>query len=367
MPVVPRMDEPGMSAAKGRRNGAAYLLAALASLGVLAPSSARRSERPQPFQAEISQLAAAEDALARGQSDAARDLVARIPEGRLPPEKADAAAWLRAVVTADGAAYDHALSDYLQRFPQGSRRREATLALARLRYVGGDYGAAENLLSIFSPGVERNAIGRAALVTRGLAQLGRGDAAGALQFLASAEGDMKGTAEEEAYRYALAEAAIRAGNPGAAMAALRTLLEKYPQGDYAPQALYAMGTSLEMVGRQADAANVFRQVAQRFPLSYEATRVRDRGIRPGMGSASLLPIGGGFAVQVGAFTRKDLADALAKELRAAGIGDVSVRAAAELPPVFRVRAGSFATRDQARALGERLRRERGFSYQVVPR
>ena len=128
-----------------------------------------------------------------------------------------------------------------------------------------------------------------------------------------------------------------------------------------------MGTSLEMVGRQADAANVFRQVAQRFPLSYEATRVRDRGIRPGVGSASLLPIGGGFAIQVGAFTRKDLADALAKELRAAGIGDVSVRSGDETPPVFRVRAGSFSTRDQARALGERMRRERGFSYQVVPR
>jgi hypothetical protein len=32
-----------------------------------------------------------------------------------------------------------------------------------------------------------------------------------------------------------------------------------------------------------------------------------------------------------------------------------------------VRAGSFATRDEARALGERLRRERGLSYQVVPR
>jgi TolA-binding protein len=357
-------------ARRARRNGWAYLLAAVAALGVLAPSSAKRAtspRKPQPFQAELSQLAAAEDALARGQADVARDLVARLPEGRLPPEKADATAWLRAILTADGAAYDRALSDYLQRFPDGAHRREATLALARLRYVGGDYQAAENLLSIFSPGVERNETGREALVTRGLAQLGRGDANGALQFLQSAEGDLKGTTEEEAYRYAVAEAAIRAGNPTAAMAALRALLEKYPQGDYAPQALYAMGTSLEMVGRQADAANVFRQVAQRFPLSYEATRVRDRGIRPGVGSASLLPIGGGFAIQVGAFTRKDLADALAKELREGAIGDVSVRSGDETPPIFRVRAGSFSTRDEARALGERLRRDRGFSYQVVPR
>jgi TolA-binding protein len=351
-----------------RRGAAAYLLAALASLGVLAPAAARRDEGKAPaVQAEAAQLAAAEDALNRGQAGVARDLLAKIPEGKLPADRADRAAWLRAILTEEGEAYDRALTAYLTRFPQGAHRREATLALARLRYAGGDYGAAETLLSIFSPGVERSAVGRQGLITRGLAQLGRGDAPGALQFLLSAEPDLKGTAEEEAYRYALAEVALRAGKPNAAMAALRTLLERHPQGDYAPQALYAMGTSLEMVGRQADAANVFRQVAQRFPRSYEATRVRDRGIRPGAGSASLLPIGGGFAIQVGAFTRKDLADALAKELRQTGIGDVSVRAGDETPPVYRVRAGSFATRDQARALGERLRRERGFSYQVVPR
>jgi hypothetical protein len=32
-----------------------------------------------------------------------------------------------------------------------------------------------------------------------------------------------------------------------------------------------------------------------------------------------------------------------------------------------VRAGAFSTRDEARALGERLRRERGFSYTIAPR
>jgi cell division septation protein DedD len=127
-----------------------------------------------------------------------------------------------------------------------------------------------------------------------------------------------------------------------------------------------MGSALEAVGRQADAASVFRQVAQRFPLSYEAARVRDRGIRPGE-AAPLLPIGGGYAIQIGAFTRKDLAEALARELRQSGGEDISVRQGSETPPLFRVRAGSFSTRDEARALGERLRRERGVSYQVVPR
>jgi len=346
---------------------AALVLLLAGAVTLVAAAPRKEAKKPSGPEANAALLVAARDAFDRGRTEEARAILIRIPENGLAPDKADAAAYLRALVLEDGNAYDQALSDYLARHPKGIFRREATLALARLRYVSGDYAQAENLLAIFTPGVERSATGRQGLVTRGLAQLGRGDAAGALQFLASAESDLKGSPEEESYEYATAQAALRASKPSAAMAALRTLLERHPQGDYAPQALYAMGTALEAVGRQADAASVFRQVAQRFPLSYEAARVRDRGIRPGDTVTPLLPIGGGYAIQIGAFTRKDLADALARELRAAGNEDVSVRQGSETPPLFRVRAGSFATRDEARALGERLRRERGLSYQVVPR
>src|SRR5262249_61226234 len=68
-----------------------------------------------------------------------------------------------------------------------------------------------------------------------------------------------------------------------------------------------------------------------------------------------------------AFSRRDLADALARDLRLAGVQDVSVKQGNETPSIYRVRAGAFASRDEARALGERLRRERGFSFTVVPR
>ena len=357
--------------ARALRLAVASLLLAGAAWGIgqgLAHTAPRKAaKRPAAPESQASLLASAQEAFARGATDEARATLVRIPQGSLPPEKEDAATYLKALLEEDGPAYERALGDYRTRYPKGIYRREAALALAKLRYVSGDYAQAENLLAIFSPGVERTATGREALVTRGLALLGRGDAAGALQFLATAETDLKGSKEEEDYYYAVAEAALRASKPQDAMAALRYLLERHPQGDYAPQALYAMGTALEMTGRQADAASVFRQVAQRFPLSYEATRVRDRGIRPGAEVTPLLPIGGGFAVQIGAFSRKDLADALALELKRAGVGDVSVRQGDEAPPIYRVRAGSFTTRDEARALGERLRRERGFSYQVVPR
>ncbi len=334
------------------------------------PAKAGEKEKPRARKASGATealLARAQEAAAAGRVVEARRLLADVDRARLSPEKSDNASFLTATLTEEGSKQAEAYGAYLKEFHRGRHRREATLAVARLHYVQGDYPESERLLAIFSPGIERDRVGREGLVLRGLAQLGRGDATGALQFLHSSEKDLRGSAEEEAYYFAASQAALRAGRPPAAVEALRVLLERHAQGAYAPQALYAMGMALEQMGRAADAANVFRQVAQRFPESYEATRVRDRGIRPGAVVASGLPIGGGFALQVGAFSRRDLADALARDLRLAGVPDVAVKQGNESPPIFRVRAGSFTSRDEARALGERLRRERGFSFTVVPR
>lgn len=312
-------------------------------------------------------LAQAVGALSQGRVEESRSLFESITGGRLSKGKEDDHAFLRAMLLEEGDAHVAALEDYLRLFQRGRFRRQITLALARYRYVQGEYAEAENLLSVFSPGVEKDFIGRQGLVQRGLAQLARGDAAGALQFLRSAEGDLADSPQEEAYYYAISQAALRASKPAEATEALRRLLERHAKGDYAPQALYSMALSLETVGRAADAAGIFRQVMARYPNSYEATRARDRGIRLGPGSPAPLALGGGFAVQVGAFSRRDLAEALARDLKLAGVEEVSVKQGNEAPPVYRVRAGAYATRDEARALGERLRRERGFSYTVVPR
>lgn len=326
--------------------------------------AASREKRPTPDESSVARAA---EAVAAGRYEEARSLLEDVDPARLSREKADDAAYLKAVLLADGAKQEEAFSLYLKEYGGGTHRREATLSLARIRYVEGDYAESERLLAIFSPGVEKDPVGRDGLVLRGLAQLGRGDATGALQFLASCESDLKGSPAEEPYYFARSQAALRANKPQQALDALRVLLEHHPQGAYAPQALYAMGVGLEMMGRGPDAANVFRQVAQRFPQSYEATRVRDRGIRPDAVAAGGLPIGGGYALQIGAFSRRDLADALARDLRHAGVPDVTVKQGSEPTPVYRVRAGAFASRDEARAFGERLRRERGFSSTVVPR
>ncbi len=316
---------------------------------------------------EQKRLAEARAALAQGRIDDARAAASRILPTRLPPRDEEEAVYLKALLLEDGEASDQALAEYLKQFPRGEHRRAATVVLAKGRFAEGDYREAENLLSIFTPGVEQDPMGREALVWRGLAELGRGEAEGAFQFLQSARRDLDGSSEEEAYYFALAQCALRANRPGDAADALRVLLSRHANGDYAPQALYAMGQALEMSGRPADGAALLRQVAQRFPDSYEATRARDRGIRLTKTEPAMRPPGGGFAVQIGAFARRDGADRLAQDLRLSGVGDVSVEQGRETPPVFRVRAGAFDERDEARALGERLRRERGLSYTIVPR
>jgi len=312
-------------------------------------------------------LEQAADALADGKVEEARSSMGGIPDGRPPQGKEDDYAYLRAILAPEGNEHTTSLEDYMRTFPKGRHRREAALALARVHYARGEYDEAENLLNIFSPGVEKDFTGRQALVQCGLAQLARGDAPGAFQFLRSAENDLVGFAQEEAYFFALSEAALRASKPADAGEALRRLLERHAKGDYGPQALYALALTMETVGRTGDAAGVFRQIMIRYPGSYEAARVRDRGIRLSPAPTGPLSLGGGYAIQVGAFSRRDLADALARDLKALGVEDVSVKQGPENPAVFRVRAGSFATREEARALGERFRRERGFSFTVVPR
>lgn len=367
---------------KGRAREILLLIAAVAGIRVLLPGAfaaavpapGERFRKPAPVRVEPrvaiqeKRLTDAQHAYDRGQVEVARELLKGIDPAQLPRSLGEEAAYLGALLADDAATSDRLFDEYLKNYPRGTYRRAATLALARSQFAQGDYREAENLLSIFSPGVERDPLGREGLVWLGLSQLGRGDAAGALQFFQTAKGDLDGSSFEEPYYFATAEAALRASRPREAVEALKVILARHPRGDYAPQALYAMGISLETMGRAADAAAVFRQVAQRFPDSYEATRARDRGIRNAGGTLALgLPIGGGYAIQVGAFIRRELADALAKDLRTSGVGDVQVLEGREVPPIYRVRAGAYATRDEARALGERLRRERGFSYNIVPR
>ena len=323
--------------------------------GTLAPRPQARRNR-DPFSADPSLLAAAQEAFVHGRTGEARELLARVQDGRLPPEKADVAAYLRALLTEDGAAYEQALTTYLSRFPSGTFRREATLALAKLRYAGGDYAAAENLLTIFSPGVEQNATGRQGLITRGRPARPR-RRAGALQLLL-AEAPNFAARAEEAYTTRCPKRA-RANKRRRRWAALARC--RAPPHAPMRRRRLRVGPPRDR-WTTADEASVFARVhASRCRTRRRACRTR----HPLGGRHHVAPDDRSYSHPGGAFTA-DLS-VPARELRQAWRGGRSVRSGSETPPVFRVRAGAFVTRDQARALGARLRRERGYSYQVVAR
>ncbi|HZI89409.1 MAG TPA: hypothetical protein VFD83_03050, partial [Candidatus Polarisedimenticolia bacterium] len=181
------------------------------------PAPTDRFRKPAPVRVEprvSGQERRIQDARAaydRNQIAVARELLQGIDPAQLPRDLGEEAFYLSATLAEDAATSDRLLDEYLKNYPRGAYRRAASLALARSQFAQGDYREAETLLSIFSPGVERDPLGREGLVWMGLAQLGRGDASGALTFLLTAKGDLDGSNFEEAYYFATAEAALRAG------------------------------------------------------------------------------------------------------------------------------------------------------------
>jgi len=74
---------------------------------------------------------------------------------------------------------------------------------------------------------------------------------------------------------------VRQDTAGAAQA-YRAAIEKYPNGNKIPDALFKLGHCLALAGDEAGAAEVWRELVRRFPGTVAAERARDRlGARPG--------------------------------------------------------------------------------------
>src|SRR6202008_4673599 len=167
---------------------AATALLLVASAARSAPPE--RFRKPTPVRAEQPRVSLQEkrikdarSAYDRNQIDVARQLLQGIDPAQLPRALGEEAAFLSATLAEDAGTSDRLFDEYLKNYPRGTYRRAASLALARSQFAQGDYREAETLLSIFSPGVERDALGREGLIWLGLSTLGRGDAGAALQFL----------------------------------------------------------------------------------------------------------------------------------------------------------------------------------------
>ena len=91
------------------------------------------------------------------------------------------------------------------------------------------------------------------------------------------------------------------------------------------------------------------------------------GAAPVASSALAEPDGVEYAVQVAAFTSKVTATALAERLAMQGYPSYVVDSVdGELPPLYRVRIGTFSDQRSAEAMGQRVQNQEELEWFVVP-
>jgi len=240
--------------------------------------------------------------------------------------------------------------------PRGLEAADVSLALGELHYARGEYRQA------------REAFGRAfARATDGVRAEARYWAG--LSSLALAEGP----AAREAFADAAAGAPSRRAlsqlgtaqawelerRPEKALDALHALLGGDP-GEAGPAALERLAALAEQFHRNDEARRARTRLAREYPRSLEAARLNAAPAAPAAGG----PVG----VQIGVFADRDRANALATQARRAGFGAVQVlerRGNGARPTLWVVRLGTYATREEANAAGDRAQAALGVGWQVM--
>lgn len=168
-----------------------------------------------------------------------------------------------------------------------------------------------------------------------------------------------------------------------AVTALLNMLVGYPETSYKCWIYFSLGENYRLLGEAGQAAAAYRQVGEIFPDGFEAPAARAAlaelaaaengtpGPAPGAvmpdirplppAAAEQPPAGGGWTVQVAAFTGPGEAQTLAQQLHGQGVAPVDIRRAQVNGTWwYRVRAGRLATRAAAEQFRADLQR-RGFS------
>lgn len=154
----------------------------------------------------------------------------------------------------------------------------------------------------------------------------------------------------------LAQLDLARGDPAKAVEGLERLRADYPGSPVIADSWFWSARALEAAGALETACDAFDRAVLEARSSgnnelLERTVAASRGCTPG---------GLRFTLQLGAFSRRSAADALAEEVRRAGF-DVRVVTEGGLE---KVRVGRFASAEAARAL-ERELRAAGYSVAVV--
>ena len=240
--------------------------------------------------------------------------------------------------------------------PKGLAPADVALALGQLHYARGEYRQArEAFARAFAKAPEA---GRGeARYWSGLAALALADGPAAREAFAEAASGSPG--RRALAQLGTAQAWDLERRPEKALDALRALLAGDP-GEAGAAALEREAALAEQFHRNDEAKRARQRLAREYPRSLEAAR---------LGAAPAAPAGAGpVGVQIGVFADRERANALASQARRAGFGSVQVierRGEGPRPTLWVVRLGTWATREEAEAAGDRAQAALGVGWQVM--
>jgi tetratricopeptide (TPR) repeat protein len=280
-------------------------------------------------------------------------LLAALPGAALA---ASEAAWraLPAAASADSCA--SLLRIWESAPPRAVTAADATMARGQFHYARGEYRQAKDAFARASARTTGAEQGEARYWV-GLSSLALGEGSAARE--AFAEAAASAPARRELAQLGAAQAWDADRHPEKALDALRALLAGDP-GEAGPAALERLGALAEQFHRDEDARQARRRLARDYPGSLEAARLNATPSAP----AGAGPVG----VQIGVFADRARAVSLAAQAKAAGFASVQLverKGDGSRPTLWLVRLGTFATRDEANAEGEKAQRALGVGWQVM--
>ncbi len=163
-------------------------------------------------------------------------------------------------------------------------------------------------------------------------------------------------------RLRLAQLRLTEGRPVLAAADLELLRADFPGSPLVPESWLWTGLALEALGDPAAACAAWTKAASGMlsdPITAQATDELSRC----SGGRTEGPDASSYTVQLGAFGTREAADDVRSRAAATGV-DARVHDPDSSTPLYRVRVGHFAGRDDAARLAVRLRSD-GFEAIVV--
>jgi outer membrane protein assembly factor BamD (BamD/ComL family) len=133
----------------------------------------------------------------------------------------------------------------------------------------------------------------------------------------------------------------------------KELLKEFPRTDYAAAAYLRLGLSQRKQGKWQEAEASLGKVMRDYPLSLEADEAK----------GLLNEKGDYFSIQVGAFSKKENAQRLSKQLNKKGYDARIEKTYNDDRQIYSVKVGNFNTEQEAERISAKLKKQ-GYSTKI---